>query len=585
MRNVLLVGWDAASWSQIHPLLDSGAMPHLSRLVEQGIMGSLATFAPVASPLLWASLSTGRFPDTHGVLDSHEPDERTAGVRPVTRASLRAPHVWEILAQAGVSARSIAWPVTHPAAGPATCVSGAFAAGLANCTFPKDLEEKLAELRFHPQEWTTAELKAFVPELAKIDQDKDRGLARLAVLLSEAVTVQAAATSLLESSPGGFTAIWFGAIGAACQAFLTDCHPVYRQVIAGVYRFLDQMLGRLVQLAGPEACMLLVSDRSAVGATTPNRAASPRGILAAAGPGIQADELAFGVSLLDIAPTILALHDFEPAPGMAGRRIPEICPASPSRTLIESPAPAREPAPDALHVNREIAALQPLGYKDAIAQAARPQSEEQRKRQSLNLARVLTAQGRDPEALPLFEQLASEDPNRNEIRLLLAHACYRSGRIAECRRISEQLLKQFPHHPLEPAAMAMLAIAEGRPGEALAQLDASRGREDLDAALHVAVGELYLKLGRAEKAIAAFQSAIRSDPALATAHEALARALLLCGLLEESAEAAMNAVRIRYDLPSAHLALARALLALDRKDDANRAFAVAERLTRCAVTA
>ena len=31
VRRVLLVGWDAANWQVIHPLLDAGRMPHLQR--------------------------------------------------------------------------------------------------------------------------------------------------------------------------------------------------------------------------------------------------------------------------------------------------------------------------------------------------------------------------------------------------------------------------------------------------------------------------------------------------------------------------------------------------------------------------
>lgn len=585
MPNVLLIGWDGACWSQIHPLLDSGAMPHLARLIERGVMGSLATLSPGSPQLLWTSLATGRFPDSHGVLDPFEPDERTAGVRPVTRASLHALHVWEILAQAGVSARSIGWPVTHPAAGPAACISGGFAAGLKHSIFPTSLEDKLAELRFGPQEWTADELRLFVPELARIDQDKDRGLARLGVLLAEAVSVQAATTALMESTPGGLTAVWFGAVGMACEAFPAGCDPVYREVAGGVYRFLDMLLGRLVEMAGPEAFAVLVSDRAAVEAGGLNKRGSPRGILAAAGPGIQPDELTFGVSLLDIAPTVLALYGFEPAPGMVGRRVPEICPETPALKLVESSAPMREAPRDALPVSREIAALEALGYKDVIAEAAHPQAEEQRKRRTLTLAWVLLGQGRESEATPLLEQLSKENPEHAEIRLYLAHAYFRCGRFREFRAVCDQLRSEFPHHPLEPVAMAMLAIAEGRPEEAQAQLAASHRHQDLDPALSGAIGELYLKLGRAEEAIAAFESAIRGDPGLAATHEGLARALLLRGRFDKAAEAAMDAIRIRYDLPSAHLALGRALRALQREEDAGRAFAIAERLNRSAAIA
>ena len=36
-RKVLLVGWDAADWKVINPLMDAGKMPNVQRLVENGI--------------------------------------------------------------------------------------------------------------------------------------------------------------------------------------------------------------------------------------------------------------------------------------------------------------------------------------------------------------------------------------------------------------------------------------------------------------------------------------------------------------------------------------------------------------------
>ena len=52
-RKLLLVGWDAADWKVISPLVDQGLMPYTARLVENGVMGNLATLNPILSPMLW----------------------------------------------------------------------------------------------------------------------------------------------------------------------------------------------------------------------------------------------------------------------------------------------------------------------------------------------------------------------------------------------------------------------------------------------------------------------------------------------------------------------------------------------------
>ena len=40
---VLLIGWDAADWKVIEPLLAKGEMPNLARLMAAGVHGNVAT--------------------------------------------------------------------------------------------------------------------------------------------------------------------------------------------------------------------------------------------------------------------------------------------------------------------------------------------------------------------------------------------------------------------------------------------------------------------------------------------------------------------------------------------------------------
>ncbi len=114
-RKVLLIGWDAADWKIINPLLDQGLMPTLEDLVNHGVIGNLATLHPVLSPMLWNSIATGMRPDKHGILGFIEPDPQTGRVRPVTSTSRKVKAIWNILTQRGYKTHVLGWFAGHPA--------------------------------------------------------------------------------------------------------------------------------------------------------------------------------------------------------------------------------------------------------------------------------------------------------------------------------------------------------------------------------------------------------------------------------------------------------------------------------------
>ena len=86
-NKVLLIGWDAADWKIINPLLDNGMMPALESMINNGVMGNIATLDPPLSPMLWTSISTGKHADEHGILRhpprgrSHRPSARGTAAR------------------------------------------------------------------------------------------------------------------------------------------------------------------------------------------------------------------------------------------------------------------------------------------------------------------------------------------------------------------------------------------------------------------------------------------------------------------------------------------------------------------------
>ncbi|MEO0588772.1 MAG: alkaline phosphatase family protein, partial [Planctomycetota bacterium] len=108
-RRVLLIGWDAADWQLINPLIAQGHMPTLARMIEQGVSGNLASMQPMLSPLLWNTIATGKRPDQHGVHGFTEPDPNAAAVRPVSSTSRNCKALWNIATQSGLRTHVVGW--------------------------------------------------------------------------------------------------------------------------------------------------------------------------------------------------------------------------------------------------------------------------------------------------------------------------------------------------------------------------------------------------------------------------------------------------------------------------------------------
>ena len=112
-KKLLLVGWDSADWKIIQPLIDSGAMPGIGRIVERGVSGNLTTLEPQLSPMLWTSIATGKMAYHHGVPGFTEVDPGSGRVVPVSAATRKCRTVWEILGERGLRSHVVSWFATH----------------------------------------------------------------------------------------------------------------------------------------------------------------------------------------------------------------------------------------------------------------------------------------------------------------------------------------------------------------------------------------------------------------------------------------------------------------------------------------
>lgn len=612
-RKVLLIGWDGADWEHIHPLLDEGLLPNLELLLERGVMGNLATLQPVLSPMLWNSIATGKLADKHGVHGFMEPDPDSGGARPFSSLSRKCKAIWNILNQEGYRSNVVGWWASHPA----EPINGAIVTNMFNqvqreplrvppgTIHPAEREEELGDLRVEPGELTSEDILPFIPKAAEIDQDKDPRLRAFAKVLSDCASTQAVVTQMMEDGEWDFTAVYFDTIDHFCHGF-AEFHPprqehipeesfeIYKDVLRTAYRFHDIMLARQLELAGPDALVLLCSDhgfhsRHLRPRVTPREPAGPAvwhrdmGIFVLSGPGIRKDERIYGANIIDVTPTLLAAMGLPVGDDMDGRVLIDVFEKTPQVRTV--PSWEDVPGEDGRHppgtridpdwserLTKQFVALGYVedhsGDRDKAAESAQTESD-------YNLARVYFSSRRYEEAIPLFEKLMAAFPWEDRFIQHLTVALMRSGYSQQCLDL---IAASYPGAWTPPNLMMTRVFAilgvEGREA-AIEAFHAIPEQALSHPRMRRQVGTILSNLGRLEEAAEQLEQAIADDADDYAAMGELAKVLLKQRRWEESADRAMDSVARLHQQPKVHYTLGQALLRLGYLEQAAHAFEVA----------
>ncbi|MBU0945858.1 MAG: alkaline phosphatase family protein [Proteobacteria bacterium] len=489
-KKLLLIGWDAADWKVIHPLLDSGKMPHLYSLIKKGGMGNLASLRPELSPMLWTSIATGKRPYKHGILGFTEPGPDGKGMRPVTNLSRKTKTIWNILNQNGYRSLVVGWWPSHPA----EPINGVMVSNHyqrahspygspwpmpAGAIHPARLNKNLAALRVHPQEVDPGLMQLFVPALATVDQKKDPRIESLAKIIADATTINRAATALMHHEEWDFAAVYFDAIDHFCHGFM-NYHPpylswvkkedyqLYKEVVVSGYIFHDILLGSLLAETDKDTTIILVSDHGFHSdhlrpARIPGEPAGPAaqhrpyGIVVVSGPAMKKDELLYGSSLLDICPTILSLFDLPVADDMDGKVLVTAFVESPDVEHIPSwdDVPGEDGSHpstsfvDPLESSEAINRLVELGYIEKPDRDQKKAAEHAKREIHYNLARSYMDAGLHGEALSLLTELIEQWPDEYRFGIELAHCYQATGCPAMSRPILSDIFARKKRHVKE----------------------------------------------------------------------------------------------------------------------------------------
>ncbi len=657
-RKVLLIGWDAADWKIINKLIKEGKMPSMNKFLQNGVYGNIATLDPPFSPMLWTTIATGVRPDKHGILGFIEPDTNKLAIRPVSSTSRKVKAIWNILTQKGYKTHSVGWWPSHPA----EPINGIMISNQyqkmdkaklrplqKGTVHPKELTPLFAHLRIHPSELTQEHLLPFVPNAAQIDQDKDNKLFNIAKNIAECSSIHAATTWIMENKEWDFLAVYLDTIDHFCHGFM-NFHPpkmegtsdkdfeMYKEVIDSAYRYHDMMLGRLVELAGEDATIIIVSDHGFHSdhlrpRTLPDEPAGPAyqhrdyGIFCMKGPDIKKNERIYGASLLDITPTLLSLFDLPIGEDMDGVPLVQSfvnqvkTKTIPSWENIEGEAGMhpKEFQEDPYDTQVSIKQLVELGYIEEPSEDIKKDVKRIIKESEYNLARVHLGARKYKEALPIFEKLYIAEPEKGRFAFRLIECYKQKGYLEKCTEIlnnfrikindtiipddelkkiaketipddisekekeqkSKERYKKLMNNRrvLKELLQADIIDAElhtlkGNFKEALEIYYRIQKIASQSTSLNTNIGNAFLKLKKWDDALQSFNKVLEIDHENHVAFHGKAIAYLRKKDYEKAVECALDSINLLYNNPQAHYHLAEALYKYGDYENAERAFKV-----------
>jgi tetratricopeptide (TPR) repeat protein len=483
----------------------------------------------------------------------------------------------------------------------------------------------------HPADVTEAAILPWIPRAAEIDQEKDKGLMSFAKILSENCSIHNAATWILQNEPWDFMAVYYNGIDHFCHGFM-HYHPprmegipeerfeIYKDVVNGAYRFHDMMLETLLNLAGPDATVLLVSDHGfhsdhlrprgipaePAGPAVQHR---PFGIFCMKGPHVQQDERIYGATLLDVTPTVLTLFGLPVGADMDGRVLVQAFEEPPEVTRI--PSWEQELGECGMHpsdLRMDPAAAQAVLQQFVALGYIQPPSEDQSKavasavrEANYNLSRDYLDCGRSDDALPLLEELAKNDPKQSRFQMHLAQCYLALGRREDAKKILETLITADLNPPqaedakggppeqagtaapeadllqaeapqaATPEATVKTEVPEPKP-EAETTTPETTAPPDKQAGprpwADLLMGVIHFEEGNMEEALASLLKAEQSDPRLPNLHLRIGETYLRQRRTDDADRAFQQALEIDGDSPEAHLGLAMVRLRQRRNDEA-----------------
>src|SRR4030095_12872479 len=262
---VMIVGLDAATWDLARPWVAEGYMPNLGRLMSEGTSGKFKSVFPPITPPAWTSLTTGKNPGKHGIFHFLKAKPDSYALSYTNGSSRRSRTVWKILNDAGFTTGITNIPFTYPP----EHLNGYQVSGMdtpsekSPFVYPLALREELEKSAGRPLQldirflgFMTNDQRRYsvLEEMRQIDEQWTRvGLHLLQHRVQDVMM---------------FVFMSIDTVQHYFWQFMDETHFLHEpaakskfgNAIRDVYTRLDATLGKLLEYAGPDTSVFVVSD-------------------------------------------------------------------------------------------------------------------------------------------------------------------------------------------------------------------------------------------------------------------------------------------------------------------------------------
>jgi predicted AlkP superfamily phosphohydrolase/phosphomutase len=260
-NKLLVIGLDGASFNVLDPLIEKGYLPHISKLIAGGARADLETTFPPITAVAWSSFMTGKNPGKHGIFEFVRRDHHSNRELAVNASFRQGRTIWDLLSDAGKRVIVHNFPCTYPPHE----INGLMIAdfmtprGRKDFTYPASLlaeiEATFGSYRLHlSQTYAEGNVGAVLDELF----DELEYKAKVAEYLMTRYEWDA------------FFQYFWGTdrIQHELWHIIDDQHPrhnkdeakAYGDRVRQYFRRVDEIVGRLIELAGADPLVLIASD-------------------------------------------------------------------------------------------------------------------------------------------------------------------------------------------------------------------------------------------------------------------------------------------------------------------------------------